>query len=460
MRPLSILTAALVCAALVIVVLQRDALMDFAASLTGTAETAETAPEAPDAGTAPVSISESSRGAQSEAVLVTVLRSAAREVPDAVMVRGQTDAAREVTAAAETSGTVVSEPIRKGAFVEAGDVLCELDPGTRGASLAEAEAALAEARSRVPEAEARVPQAQAVVAEAEARLEEARLNQNAASRLSEGGYASETQVANASAALRSAEAGVEAARTGLQTVQAGIEAAGAGVQSAEAAVERARLEIENLSIEAPFAGFLESDTAELGTLLQAGGACATVVQLDPVKLVGFLPEAQVDRVETGARAGARLASGGDATGEVTYVSRAADDLTRTFRVEVTVPNPDLAIRDGQTAEIMIETPTRTAHLLPSSSLTLDDEGRLGVRAVEDGVATFLPVTLLRDSTEGVYVAGLPDAVDVIVVGQEYVTEGVPVRVSYAEGMDPEALADAPAAETGGVDPLDAAEPLQ
>lgn len=459
MRLLSIVTAALVCAALVIVVLQRDALMAFAAALTSSEEAAPTTPEAP-AGSVPVSIAETARAEDDAAVLVTVLRSEARQVPDSVMVRGQTDASREVTVAAETSGTVVSEPIRKGATIETGDVLCELDPGSRGASLAEAEAALAEARSRVPEAEARVPQARAVVAEAEARLEEARLNQNAASRLSEGGYASDTQVANAAASLRSAEAGVEAARTGLQTVQAGIEAATAGVQSAEAALERARLEIENLSVEAPFSGFLETDTAELGSLLQAGGVCATVVQLDPVKLVGFLAESQVDRVETGAAAGARLASGGEAQGQVTYVSRTADDLTRTFRVEVTVPNPDLAIRDGQTAEILIETPARTAHLLPSSALTLDDDGRLGVRAVEDGVTAFRPVTLVRDTTEGVIVAGLPEILDVIVVGQDYVTEGVPVRISRAEGMTPEALAAAPAAAPGTVDPVETVEPAR
>ncbi|MGB3407553.1 MAG: HlyD family efflux transporter periplasmic adaptor subunit, partial [Jannaschia sp.] len=181
---------------------------------------------------------------------------------------------------------------------------------------------------------------------------------------------------------------------------------------------------------APFAGLLETDTAELGALLQAGDACATVVQLDPMKLVGFLPEAQVDRVSVGADAGARLASGGEVAGKVTFLSRAADEMTRTFRVEVTVSNSDLAIRDGQTAEIVIRTPATRAHLIPASAMTLNDQGALGVRIVEDGVTGFAPVTLVRDTPEGVLLTGLPDKVDVIVVGQEYVTEGVPVRATY------------------------------
>ncbi|MCK0167110.1 efflux RND transporter periplasmic adaptor subunit [Jannaschia sp. S6380] len=432
MRLFPILIAGLVCVALFFVVLEREALLGFARDMTGEAAAAQGTPPEEEVVAEPVAISDTATDAASDPVHVVAMRSVAREVPDAVMVRGQSEAAREVVVMAETTGTVVSEPLRKGAFVEADQLLCELDPGSRGATLSEAEARLAEAQARVPEAEARIPEAQARVAEAEARLQEARINQNAASRLSEGGFASDTRVANADAALRSAEAGVTAASTGLETMQAGIKSARAGVQAAEAAVERARLDIEKLRIKAPFAGLLETDTAELGALLQPGTPCATVVQLDPMKLVGFLPEAQVDRVAVGAMAGARLASGVEAQGEVTFLSRSADDLTRTFRVEVTVPNPDLEIRDGQTAEILIETPATVAHMIPASALTLNDEGQLGLRIIEDGLAGFTPVTLVRDTVDGVLLSGLPATVEVITVGQEYVTDGVPVRATFAE----------------------------
>ena len=441
MRFFPVVTAALVCVALFFVVLQREALLGFARSFGSDDADAVAQAEAPPAeaeAATPVAIAAADASDTAEAVAVVALRSEAREVPDAVLVRGQSEAARQVEVRAETTGNVVSEPLRAGAFVEAGQLLCEIDAGSRAASLGEAEARLAAARAAVPEAEARVPEAQARVAEAEARLEEARINQNAASRLSEGGFASDTRVAGADATLRAAEAAVTASSTGLETVQAGIETARANVQAAEASVEQARLEIDKLSIRAPFAGLLETDTAELGALLQQGSPCATIIQLDPMKLVGFLPEAQVDRVSVGADAGARLVSGGETAGEVTFLSRSADDVTRTFRVEVTVPNPDLAIRDGQTVEMIIQAEPARAHLVPASALTLNDDGALGLRVVEaGGIVGFAPATIVRDTREGVLVSGLPDRIDVITVGQEYVTEGVPVRVSY-DGMPVEA----------------------
>ncbi|MCZ0810645.1 efflux RND transporter periplasmic adaptor subunit [Roseovarius sp. EGI FJ00037] len=350
---------------------------------------------------------------------VIAVRSTARTIDSAVILRGQTEAYREVDLRAETSGQVISEPLRKGNFVDEGQVLCKLDPGTR-------EAALTEAKSRLTAARASVPEARARVEEARSRLEEAQINENAAARLSEDGFASQTRLASTRATLRSAEAAVETARSGLEGANAQIEAA-------QAAVASAQKEIERLTMTAPFAGLLESDTAELGSLLQPGALCATVIQLDPVILVGFVPETEVDRIKLGAPAQAELASGGTVSGKVTFLSRQADQATRTFRVEIRAANPDLSLRDGQTVEIVISADGTPAHLLPQSALTLNDEGTLGVRLVtKDNEAAFTAVNLMRDTTSGVWLTGLPDQADVIVIGQEYVNDGVKVNPSFRE----------------------------
>jgi multidrug efflux system membrane fusion protein len=65
-------------------------------------------------------------------------------------------------------------------------------------------------------------------------------------------------------------------------------------------------------------------------------------------------------------------------------------------------------------------------------MTLNDGGQLGVRIVEEGVARFVPVRMIRDTANGVWLSGLPETADVITVGQEFVTDGVPVRVTYEE----------------------------
>ena len=120
-------------------------------------------------------------------------------------------------------------------------------------------------------------------------------------------------------------------------------------------------------------------------------------------------------------------------GQVTFLSRSADPATRTFRVEIEVPNPDLRIRDGQTAEIAISSAGVKAHLLPQSSLTLDNEGALGVRMVDEkDMVVFAPVSVMRDTIDGIWVTGLPEVANVILVGHEYVTAGVTVAPTWQE----------------------------
>ena len=403
MRLLPVLIALLVTAAIYAFVFERERLV--AAMSTPVDTASETA--APD-GETPEQI-----------MRVVVQRSEAREVDSAVLLRGRTEADRTVELRAETSGLVISEPHRRGAFVQEGDTLCRLDPGARNAALAEARARLAETKARVPEARARVE-------EARADLEEAEINYKAAESLVGSGFASQTRVAATRAALRAAEAGGEGALSGLESAQANIEAARAGVTAAEE-------EIRRLTISAPFSGVLETDTAELGSLLQPGALCATVLQLDPITLVGFVSEMEVARVVPGAPAKARTISGHEVEGEVSFVGRSADPATRTFRVDIRVPNPDLAIRDGETAEIGISAEGRMAHLVPQSALTLNDAGTLGVRMVDaQNTARFAAVTLLRDTPVGIWLTGLPERADIIVIGQEYVTDGVPVTPVYQE----------------------------
>jgi multidrug efflux system membrane fusion protein len=227
---------------------------------------------------------------------------------------------------------------------------------------------------------------------------------------------------------------VAAAKAGVSSATSGLRAARSGIEAATAAVAAAETEIARLTISAPFSGLLESDTAELGSLLQPGALCATIIQLNPIKLVGFVPETEVNRVMLGAKAGARLAAGGEQViGNVTFLSRSADPQTRTFRVEIEVANDDLRIRDGQTAEIAISSAGVKAHLVPQSALTLNDDGTLGVRLVdENAVVSFAPVEIMRDTSRGIWVTGLPEVADVIVVGQEYVTAGVRVAPTWVE----------------------------
>lgn len=427
MRIVSIILALMIAAVLYVVVIERDTLIAFVNDQPSQVTTEVEVESTTDNPTPLTNDLE-------DVVRVMAIRSQIREIDSAVVLRGQTEAARQVIMQAETSGRIISEPLPRGAFVTAGQVLCEIDPGTRNATLAEARARLAEALARRPEVEARIPEAEARMIEAKARLKEAQINANAATRLSADGFASETRVASADAALSSAKAAVISAEAGLKSATSGLDSLEAAAESARAAVQRSELDIARLKVTAPFAGVLETDTAELGSLLntQGGNAlCATILQLDPIRIVGFVPETEVGRIDIGATGRVRLTDGRALSGRVTFVARSADPLTRTFRVELTVPNSDQSIRDGQTAEIIIAAEGVQAHLIPASALTLNNDGTLGVRIVaDDDTAQFAAVTFLRDSRDGAWITGLTDDAKIITVGQEYVTDGVPVHAFY------------------------------
>ena len=337
-----------------------------------------------------------------KAVSVLVQKSNEQEVTNGILLRGQTEAFKSVQVKAETSGSVISQPIRKGTFVKNGELLCELEVGTKSDVLSEAKVAL----------DLSLDELDASIHQYELRVQAAERQKSLLKR----GVGTE-------AAVEAAELSASSAETqSLSKRQA--------VANVEARINRATTELNNTKIIAPFDGLLESDTAEYGDFMQTGAPCGTLLALNPIKLIGYATETQVSKIEVNTTAGARLISGDTVSGTVSFISRSADPTTRTFLVETTVPNENYEIREGSTADIYISLSGAKGHLLPQSSLTLNSSGVLGVRIALNDKAKFIPINIIRDSEEGVWVTGLPDTVDVIIVGQEYVTDNSNIKVSY------------------------------
>lgn len=299
-------------------------------------------------------------------------------------VRGRTQAKARVHLKAETPGLVEAMPVYRGDRVTKGDLVCQIENGARDAALLEAQAL----------------------------LEQARLDHDAAVRLEGKGYTAETRVR----ALR------------------------AQLDAAHAAVARAELDIARTQIRAPFDGVIEMDDAEIGDYLNLGTTCITLVALDPLLVVGQVSERDVAKLETGMEGNVKLVTGEELPGIINFISPSAEERTRTFRVELQVENPDYAIRDNITADINIELNPAKAHLFTPAILTLNDAGQIGVKAVSpDNIVNFVPVALLGDTNEGVWVAGLPDPVTLVTVGQEYVIDGQEIMPVPADADTSEAL---------------------
>ena len=328
------------------------------------------------------------QGAGQPLQLVRTQTFTVQPMPLQVPLRGRTEAKNTVTITPETSGIVEEVLVEKGQKVAAGDVICRLDQGTRAAAVAQAEAALAQA-----------------------------------------------QVAyDTNAQLR--EKGLSATNTELQFESA--------LKQAQSALDNAKAEFERTEVTTNVSGVVQAPLANVGSMLSAGQPCATVVELDPMLFVGTVPEARVALARTGLPATIETVTNQTVEGKVSYIASVADDATRSFPVEIEIPNADGKVLSGITATAIVDMGTMPAHLLPQSVLTLDDDGTLGVRAVEDGKVAFHPITILSDSREGVWVSGLPESIDVITVGQEFVQPGQMVRADNVTGTSEEMNTEAAA----------------
>ena len=119
-----------------------------------------------------------------------------------------------------------------------------------------------------------------------------------------------------------------------------------------------------------------------------------------------------------------MTSGQTRTGRIRYVSQSASQTTRTYRVEVELPNADYSIPDGITAEVTIPLAPTPATRVPRSALIFSSAGDLGVRTVDkDGKVAFAPATVVEDDQNFMWLRGVPNGARVIVQGQDFVREG-------------------------------------
>ncbi len=190
-------------------------------------------------------------------------------------------------------------------------------------------------------------------------------------------------------------------------------------------------------IVAPFSGYLESLRVDKGDYLNTGGVCASLIDSNPMLLIADIAEKEIADIDLGANSMARLISGDEIQGKVSFIATSADKNTRTFRVEVQVDNKDRAIRDGVSAEIYIESKKVLSHRISPAILSLNDQGKLGIRTVDENNAVeFKEIEILEDTTEGLWISGLNENERIITLGQEYVFQGQTVNVK--EISSPEA----------------------
>jgi multidrug efflux system membrane fusion protein len=297
-----------------------------------------------------------------------------------VILRGKTNNKRTVQVKAETSGRIVERPVERGTKVVEGDVLCQISMEDRYASLTESREG----------------------------VNQATIEYEGSIKLKERGFQSDTAIAQAKAKLA----------------------------SAEARLERSQLEIKRTTVRAPFDGVVEDVHQEVGDYVALGATCVTVVDLDPMLLVGQVAERDVPRLKIDLPVTGVLSDGREVVGPITFIGQQSDPATRTYPVEIQIANPDYTLRSGLTTEIRIPVREVMAQKISPALFALNDAGEIGVRTVnEDGAVVFHLVQIVSEAADGVWVAGLPDVTTLITVGQELVVPGEFVEVDYGAASE-------------------------
>jgi multidrug efflux system membrane fusion protein len=287
-----------------------------------------------------------------------------------LVISGRTEADRRVVVTARTGGVVTELKVKRGSWVKAGDIIAILSDEAR---------------------EAQVAQAQAVLVQKKTELDAKR-------QLIMQGTLPRLQLVDLEAQHKAAEAALAAA---LAERDRGV-------------------------VRAPWSGVIHEVSVEVGqaAFSFAGREIAQIVAFDPMLAVVEVSERKLGGIKVGDEAEVKLVTGETAHGKIRFVAKTASQTTRTYRVEVELPNADAAIPDGITAEVLLPLAPVAATRVPRSSLTISSAGEIGVRTVgDDGTVGFARVNVVEDEQGFMWVGGVPDGARVIVQGQDFVREG-------------------------------------
>jgi membrane fusion protein, multidrug efflux system len=293
-----------------------------------------------------------------------------------IRVSGSTEPDKKAVLAARASGIISSLNIEKGQIIQAETVMMTLEG----------------------------PELGAAISNAEIMLSQAERNLNVTEQLYENGNTSETKLIAGRGAVANAKAALS------QTIAAA----------------------DKLQLTVPFTGFVDQVNVEKGEWIQSGKPVASILALDPIVVKADVSELDIGYLKVGDKAEVWLVNGRRLEGTVRFVALDASPSTRTFRVEVALPNPDRLIPSGMTAEVRLSAAKVRSVTVPRSIITLSDAGDLGLRVVNaDNIASFAMVELIDDTPAGLVLAGVPEGMRIIVSGQDLVKDGDKVMVTDA-----------------------------
>jgi RND family efflux transporter MFP subunit len=358
------------------------------------------------------------------AVTVATVKPQRTTVRRTLTLPGQVEASEQTKLYAGVAGFVQKVHVDIGDRVKAGQVLAELsvpelveELKQKKALVTQAEAGLEQARRALPVAEAalqaaraQVQQAQAALKRARAQYEHAKAESQRVEELARQNVIDKqipeekrSQSAAAAAALeevgaqvKTAEAAEKASAARREQAQAAVKVAEAGLEVARAEVARVAALLQHARVRAPFDGIVTQRNVDTGAYAQPrvgnNEPLLVVTQVDPVRVLIRVPEADVPLVDKGAPAVVRVGglAGQEFKGQVTRTAWVLDAESRTLRAEVDLANPEGKLRPGMSASAAFVVERPRVWALPATAV-VTEEGQAFCYRVENGKAVRTPL---------------------------------------------------------------------
>ena len=340
------------------------------------------------------------------------------EINKSITLQGQTIHNRIIDIKSETTGNIVNKNYKRGKIVTSDELLVEISIEDRQEFL---NSYIKELERNKKEILINEQKRDNLILKTKEQIKLYEIEYQSAQQLIDKGLSSKSKLSLASFNLANARSNLMDIELNYQSQVANLEAQLANIKSK---IKNIKIDIDNTKIGSPFSGIINDSYIEIGDYVRPGNVLFSVVDLNPIKIQGYLSESDINDVSVGTKAVVINSNSITKTGEITFISPTAETATRTFEITIEANNDDLLFKSGITASISIKGSTIKAHKISPSILTLQDDGSVGVKAIDEkNTVVFYPIKKEIDTIDGMWVSGLPNETKIITTGQEYVTVG-------------------------------------
>lgn len=190
--------------------------------------------------------------------------------------------------------------------------------------------------------------------------------------------------------------------------------------------------VQNVCLVSPINGVVTARNYDSGDMFGGGLPVLTVEQIAPVKLIINVSEDSFTKIKKGMEAKVKLDVYGDEefVGRVSLIHPTVDNTTRTFPIEITLPNKDQKVRPGMFARVTLNYGTMEHVVVPDRAVVKQiGSGDKYVYVYQNGKVSYNKVVLgRRMGAEYELVSGVPNNSQVVVAGQAKLANGASVKV--------------------------------